>query len=149
MKHVWSVLCERVSTDRATNTLSLLTCLEELTVAEVPAAVPNATIGTLWFKESDGPEQLSIRFSVENPEGLLTVLHEGQLEVTKQRQRANLAMANFTFKLTGVYFFRVYQEQNTDEWVEVSCTPVVVRSSSTVSDEQAIGQGALGPEAEA
>src|SRR5690349_10209037 len=100
MRHVWSVLCSRATTDRDTNNVSLIEVLEqvEFVVREplnYPANTPfNAQLVTLWARSPlDVPTRTMARLRLLSPTGteLAAVESEVDLETsTRNRQLLNV-----------------------------------------------------------
>ena len=50
IKHIWSVLCERISIDQYSNLASYLSCIEGITIKKLPFTFPSLAFGSRWYK---------------------------------------------------------------------------------------------------
>ena len=65
---VRSILCKRVITDRDTNDVSYIDCVEQLAPKKLPAPLPRLFLATLW-KPDDTGEAPRLRVVVKGPDG--------------------------------------------------------------------------------
>jgi len=134
IKHVWSVLCERVITDENTNTISYFTCIERLNVLKLPATVPLITLGVLWEKSGKLDEELSFRLTFVRPDDVKEKLFN-ELHVVKAiRHRTSLVLNGMLINKYGTYAL-VLEMKKSNKWVVVSETSfVVVEKEEIVAD---------------
>jgi hypothetical protein len=124
-KHVWSVLCERISIDQNTNLVSYLTSTEGFTTESLPIAVLNLAYGTRWYKEGDGEEILRIRLFLVAPDGSEKELITGEQKSKANNHRTNIMLNGLFFEQSGDYMFKL-QMQEDDKWVTVHEMPLTI-----------------------
>src|SRR4051794_7626248 len=112
-RHIWSILCRRVITDRESNTSSYIDALEEFVTSGVPVRVNMIMIGTLWAKANEEEDLLEVRVRVLSPAG-----HEIHVENGPEvrfgnfrRFRLNLGVLGLPIDLPGVYEFCIEHRQ--------------------------------------
>jgi hypothetical protein len=115
-KHIWSVLCERISVDQRTNLVSYLSCIEGIRALELPFAVPNLSLGTLWLTDNKKAEKIVFRLVLGCPDSTEKVLVEGsQEQAPSARARINLILDGLAVDQTGQHIFRL-EMLNNDSW---------------------------------
>lgn len=115
-KHIWSVLCERISVDQRTNLVSYLSCIEGIRAHELPFAVPNLSLGTLWLTDKKTTEKITFRLVLGCPDQTEKLLVEGsQEQAPSARARINLILDGLAVDQTGQHTFRV-EMLNNDSW---------------------------------
>lgn len=127
IKHIWSILCERISIDKKTNLLSYLTCVEEFTVTQLPVSSPILAFGTLWQTDSPSQEKLIFKLILIMPDGSEKVLFESKDFVfEKERHRTNVILNGLTFDQTGTHIFKMQKKQK-NEWETVAEIPMKIK----------------------
>lgn len=126
LKHVWSVLCERVSVDRHTNLCSYLSCIEAVTTKNLPAVMQSLTYGCRWNKDDDPKEVLKVKLIVISPDGKeIPLVESAESVIERKNHRLNIILDGMSFKHAGVYTFRL--KRNIDgKWSKVHDTPLSV-----------------------
>lgn len=115
-KHLWSVLCERISIDQRTNLVSYLTCMEGVTARQLPGAVPTLAIGSLWQRDSDEEHSFVFKLVVVSPDKSEKMLLQGSQDFgPTEKARTNFVMDGFPIEQTGQYVFRI-ETQNVSDW---------------------------------
>jgi hypothetical protein len=108
IKHIWSILCERISIDQETNLVSYLTCVEEITANKLPAVHPLFAMGSIWHTDCPGEDMLKIRLVCISPDGTRRDLIETkEFKLDKERHRTNLILNGISFDQAGKYMFRL------------------------------------------
>jgi hypothetical protein len=119
MKNIWSILCTRSIIDQRTNALSLIDCVDELTVTfskleEMSAAQKNIPIVlevvSLWHDEAKETERiLPYIIEIVDPSGqkIGEFKNEAKFEVGKTRLRAITGINGVKLTSEGKYFFKV------------------------------------------
>ncbi len=124
--HIWSILCERISIDRETNLASYLTCIEEITVTQLPFANPLFSLGTLWKTDAPQKDVLKFRVMLISPEKSEKLLLESKDYIfEKERHRANIILNGISFERDGTHIFRIQRKIN-KEWHTVSEIPIKI-----------------------
>lgn len=125
-RHVWSVLCQQVITDRETNTTSYITCLDSFGLREFPEPFPSVFLGSLWKRSEEG-DAIEMRVRVFSPDGdvLLTRAHPRKEFGDFQRYRINLRLGGFDITAPGDYEF-VVEHRHDIGWEEDVRIPVTV-----------------------
>jgi len=136
-KLLWALPCSQVLTDRETNTVSYITCVEEMGVRELPGKFSGLFVGTHWTRTSEEDDYIRSRIRVFNPSGEEVYTRELEEKAFEdfQRYRINVQVSGFDITETGKYDIAVEQEENGD-WVEESRFPVWISevASTEVSD---------------
>lgn len=119
MKNIWSILCTRSLIDQRTNALSLIDCVDELTITfskleEMSAVNKNIPISlevvSLWHDEKKETERiLTYIIEIVDPHGQKVgeFRNEARFEVGKTRLRAITGINGLKLIGEGKYFFRV------------------------------------------
>ena len=119
MKNIWSILCTRSIIDQRTNALSLIDCVDELTVTfskleEMSAVNKNIPIilevVSLWHDEAKEAERiLPYIIEIVDPQGqkIGEFRNEAKFEVGKTRLRAITGINGVKLTSEGKYFFKV------------------------------------------
>ncbi len=124
IKHIWSILCEKVVTDKDTGVTSYLSAIEAIIVKSVPVTMPFLALGSLWRTDNPAGDNLQFRVSLIHPESKWEkqlVTSEGTLLVTK-RYRSNVVMNGSEFVQAGTYMFKV-EVCNNGKWEQVAEIP--------------------------
>ena len=136
VRHVWTVLCSKTSTDKDTNNISLFEVVEQVQVtgpggALAEAAVVPTTLElvSLWTRADFGtPTRATTRAALLFPDG--SAAGEAEMDVdlvAAQRNRTIIKLPGLPFKLPGVMRFVVsLRQDNAEEWTEVASIPVNV-----------------------
>ena len=142
MEHVWTVLTERIITDKKTNQVSLIDTVEEIKAVFPPGPVQvypipfDAWFVSLWTRsDATKPEKGRFRISWIGPAGeiLIPPRPEGEeLDLTEKiRVRISTHMISVPSNGNGRYNYIVEQEIEA-QWVRVAKIPVDV----TIEEEE-------------
>ena len=133
MRHVWTVVCEKVVVDSRTNNASL-DVLEQVLLgpeafgSDAPVLVPMPmTIASLWHRnELDDPERGTARMTIIDPSGTRIAEAEIAVDLTQHvRSRSFAQTGGMPITGVGVYEFVIEQQAN-DDWTEVARVPLQV-----------------------
>lgn len=135
--------CERVIIEQGANTVSLISVIQELTVA-VPSDVPaNAAAPQRWYviamwqrDEKETAQRFEQRLVVENPKGehLLELLTP--FELSKETHRNIGAIDGFPISIAGRYTLRLSVRQagrSDTKWEEIADYPVKLIHTTVAS----------------
>ncbi|MBI5849315.1 MAG: hypothetical protein HZB31_15445 [Nitrospirae bacterium] len=125
IKHVWTILCEKIITDQQTNQTSYLTALEGVNTGTFPAAIPYIALGVLWFKDSVDEEPLKFRIILISPNKDEKTLLETEQVLKAGNHRTNIVLNGYPVQAAGTYFFKV-QVLKENLWTTASETPLVI-----------------------
>jgi hypothetical protein len=126
VRHVWTVICTTIITDRETNATSYINTIEAAGVPSFPALLPPLSIGTNWRKDSDELVSLRIRVKFALPDGSVrNVVQVPDTDVTRRRHRLNIVCGEIEVREPGVHFF-VVQIKQKDRWETVCRIPLDV-----------------------
>lgn len=135
VKHIWSVLCERISQDQASNLISYLTCIEALVVPGLPVLVQNLALGSRWNRDGDTEETLKFRLLLQLPDQTEQVLISAQATIKEANHRTNFVLNGVIFAQAGEHCF-ILQTQKDSNWVTVSEVPFYIKvDAKTLSEE--------------
>lgn len=134
-KHIWSVLCERISQDQASNLVSYLTCIEGLAVPGLPILVQNLALGSRWYRDGDIEETLEFRLLLRLPDQTEQVLISAQATIKEANHRTNFILNGMMFAQAGKYCF-VLQKQKDSAWVTVSEVPFDIKVEARSASEE-------------
>ena len=145
MRHVWSVFCRTALTDRGSNSVSLLECVERVSAEyvgpEPPPDVPLfCKLVTLWRRsESDVPERRKVTILVQGPSGDIVRDLKYELDLSEHvRSRALIEINALPYHGNGLYEFVVMAEDDTsDTPVEVARIPVEIAIDHQTSEVSA------------
>ena len=141
IKHMWSILCNKMITDTTTNTVTLIDIIEEVSgVVKLKKSdlnnqltMPlNYSLVSMWYKEK--PNDLTEM----NCEVKVTLITPEKKEVNQdpvsfhfpsanRRLRTQINIQGFPVTVSGDYYFKVEFRENTkDEFKVVSQFPIQV-----------------------
>jgi Family of unknown function (DUF6941) len=133
IKHIWSVLCERISVDQQTNLVSYLTCIEEITIAKLPAMHSLFALGSIWRTDHPGEDILKIRLIQISPDrSKKTLIETDDFKLEKERHRTNLILNGIPFDQAGTYVFRI-ESQSEAIWKTEAEIPLKVTLRAAIS----------------
>ena len=144
MKHAWTVLCQKSTIDKDTNTMSLVDVFEELTFnKEVPdkkvTGVPlSFELVSLWYdnlyeKESSGT--LLVEVYDEQNKKLKEFTHEFVIPKQFKRMRTRVRVNGLPFSGLGDYTIRISYKHGTEkEYTEVTELPLELRAEKSVKE---------------
>lgn len=106
-KYVWGVLCERIITDRETNSVSYIDCSHAFATKELPAPVPALYLGTLWEREEAG-EKLRVRVLMVTPHGKpIFEFETPEIPMSAPRHRVNVYLNRGKVEEFGRHTIRI------------------------------------------
>ena len=106
IKHIWSVICERIVVDQTTNLVSYQTCLEGITAAKLPFNLTAFAFGSRWYKDSSDDEKLSFRLTCVTPKGNENLLVQVDDQIlSAPSHRTNILLNGLPFEEEGTYYF--------------------------------------------
>jgi hypothetical protein len=109
-------MCERISIDQETNLVSYLTCIEEISVTQLPVIHPLFAIGSIWKTDRPGDDVLKVRLVRISPDGQENELIEtSDFRLEKERHRTNIILNGISFDQVGTYIFKV-QSRTDGTW---------------------------------
>ncbi len=105
----WALTCQRVITDRETNTVSYIDAIEELSFTQLPFPFPPIYVATLWKRDVVG-EAIDVRLSFRDTEGNeINQFTQHLSDSTAIRHRLNVVIGGFTINKPGEYHVLVEQ----------------------------------------
>ena len=125
-KHVWSVLCERVSVDQQSNLVTHLTCVEGIDTMQLPFPLLSLTYATRWYKDDDSEGSIKARLMHIAPDGSETKLAEGELKTVIRNQRFNILLNGLVISQSGTHKFKLLQEHE-GHWIVAHEMPFNVK----------------------
>jgi hypothetical protein len=138
LKHIYSVLCERIIIDQRTNLASYLNCVEGLSAKKLPAALQNLAFGSRWYKHGKSDEILKFKLSVISPTGDEKQLIESKEQVVQSdNHRTNIILDGLSFEQDGTYIFRL-KKQEGEKWNVVHEIPLKVEITSLVEENKPV-----------
>ena len=142
IEHIWSIACERSTTDRETNNLSLLNILEQVNLLG-PAPDPAAKMAlplhfeltSLWCRSNPDQAEESIgRIKMRAPNGAEILESEFPVDLTQNiRMRTQMRSIAFPLLGTGRYTFTVEIRRADGNWEHVARIPLQVESLAQVA----------------
>ena len=133
-KHVWSVLCERVSIDQNSNLASHFTCIEGIETIQLPFPLLTLTYASRWYKDDDTEEIIKVNLVLIAPDGSETKLVEGEAKTALRNQRFNILLNGLMISQSGTHKFKLLQEHE-GHWVVAHEMPFNVKLLSKESME--------------
>lgn len=125
-RHLWSVLCQSVITDRETNSVSYINSIEEITAVQLPVRLPLVFVGTLWQKDDKGSD-LEVRVRILAPDGRdIRETTFGPQPFRQLRWRLNFGFEGAQLEGVGEYSF-VIEHKIAKEWSEATRLPLAVK----------------------
>lgn len=137
IKHVWSVLCTDVISDRERNTVSYINCVEHLKAPQFPATLFPLYLAIMWEAEpteaeSQGPERLRMKVTHVDPQGSKKKLFESpEVPVEWPKLRTNVRLVDVQVTQPGIHRLHVHQK-NGGRWKKVADIPFSVRLEEKV-----------------
>jgi hypothetical protein len=136
-KHVFSLLCERVSIDQQSNLVSYLTSIEGVETVQLPFPLLTLTYASRWYKDNDSGESLKVNLFLIAPDGSETKLAEVEFSTISRNHRLNILLHGLMFSQGGTHQFRLLQEHE-GHWIVVHELPFNVKLVSKESIEAKI-----------
>ena len=131
--HVWSVLCETSLLDQDSKLISLINCLEEITIPEEPApdkALPIVvSLVSMWVRsDPNTPSKGQTRINFVSPSGNTLQSLANDVDLTNhERLRARGQFQGLKTPEDGQYHFEVeFRENDQQEWSRVAFVPFKV-----------------------
>lgn len=137
LKHMWSVLCERISIDRHSNLCSYLSCIEAITTSSLPAVIQNLSFGCRWNKSGESKETLRLKLTVISPDGKeIPLIESAESVIEGKNHRVNFILNGMSFKQNGIYTFRLKRHVG-NKWSKVQDIPLNVFLKD--ADKESVG----------
>ncbi|MCK9594217.1 MAG: hypothetical protein PHH68_01030 [Candidatus Omnitrophica bacterium] len=126
IKNIWTVLASNIITDKETNMVSYVNCIEIVITKGLPAKMPTIGIGTLWEKETDQDNSLMVKITLISPSGKIKdVFKTDSIPLPVRRHRLNIIAGNLVAEEEGEYKIRV-EVMGLDKWIIANEVPFVV-----------------------
>ena len=110
---LWALTCQRVITDRDTNSVSYIDGVEAFGVPKIPFRFPPFYVAMLWRRESTEDDlRTRVQMSAPNGKELLSFEPEIQKDLHALRHRINILLGGMPIDLPGVYTIRVQGMKN-------------------------------------
>jgi|WetSurMetagenome_2_1015567.scaffolds.fasta_scaffold16780_5 hypothetical protein len=136
IRHVWSILCERISIDQNSNLLSYFTCIEGIRTKKLPITLKPLSFGTRWCMEGENKEKIEFQLILVAPSGKEVRLHADQFTMLKKNHRSNFILDGLKIEEFGEYNFRMRMKKE-DKWITVANIPLNVELESNKEIEAA------------
>jgi hypothetical protein len=120
MKNIWSSLCARALIDQRTNALSLIDCIDEITInfvspEEMSAATKNIPLAfelvSLWHDDVNKDQERILAYTIEiyDPKGdkISEFKNQAKFETSKTRLRTITGINGLKITSEGKYLFQV------------------------------------------
>jgi len=122
----WALTCNRVITDRETNSVSYIDALEAFAVSSFPVPFPPVCVSTLWRRESSR-DILHPRLRIENPsrKTIQTFEPSTPTPLSKQRHRLNVILGGAPIESPGEYHI-VIEQRVGESWRVAQTLPIDV-----------------------
>jgi hypothetical protein len=146
MKQIWSILCSSSSVDKQTNSLSIYSVLEELTLLKsevmqkqkeikegsLPVVFPFQLI-TLWERAESGILNETAKIQLIDPHGktLLDTDYAVKIEQQQERNRFIASFNAFPFTNEGVYQFKILLK-NHDKFLQLGSADFRVKLADKI-----------------
>lgn len=116
-KLMWSLLCERVITDQATNVMSYVDAVEAVGTEKLPARLQRVFLCTVW-RRNDESEELVVGLHVFAPSGqeLVTFKSPAIAFGQERRTRLNFELTGIPLEELGDYKILLEQQVEQDGW---------------------------------
>ena len=139
MKHIWTVVCERILEDPLDKTVSLIQILEALNISPVPGIqkiqgeilMPTPlTLVTYWTRTNDSvAEEFRLRAGVRMPDGTEKSTPEILCKLTNMNYRQVFRLGSIPYMGLGRYWFYVEQTLEGTEWKRAAEVPFELREA--------------------
>lgn len=124
---MWALLCQRVITDRDTNSVSYIDGVESLAAVQLPSPLPPLMIATVWMRKRRS-ESLRMRVRVLSPKSEEIVSYEVPTKLDfddQKRQRVNINIGGLTIAAEGEYEVAIDQYVS-KTWREEARVPLEI-----------------------
>ncbi|MEA3336482.1 MAG: hypothetical protein U9R25_11265 [Chloroflexota bacterium] len=142
--HVWSVLCRLAITDQDTNTISLISAVEQLNVQDVPKSegiikAPFTLVSLFERADASKPSLGMYRITVKKPSSEPLVSEVFPIDLTDhQRTRLKVEFEGLPAEEEGRFFFLVDLKPEADaNWQPVAKIPLTVIFQPQKNEDQA------------
>jgi len=106
----WALICNRVITDKETNSVSYIDALEAFAVSSFPIPFPPVCVSTLWRRESE-EDTLRVRIRIQDPAGQTIQSFEPDqpTPLPKKRHRLNVILGGAEIREPGEFVIIIEQ----------------------------------------
>lgn len=133
-RHIYSLLCSKLSIDQKTNTISIFEVLERLEFTlggtkVIPEGVPfTATFLSMWARSDQlTPEKHKQRLRLLSPNGKDLGTFEMEVDLTEfPRARTFAEVHGLKLDGQGWYEWQLEAQQELGQWIEVARFPLEV-----------------------
>lgn len=135
IRNVWTVLCRDIITDRESNAVSYLRCIEEGSASGLPARIGPVYLGTLWEKVDQAPVSIRFRVVTVSPgRKKLVVLQTKPIILAERRHRLNFRLNFLVFEEFGIYSLALEFNRG-DQWEAAAEISVLINQ---VQEQRAV-----------
>lgn len=128
--------CERVIVEQGSNTVSLISVLQEITVGPAEKITSNTVAPTAWYvlsmwhrEESEPVTKQVQRLIVESPNGKTLVEVFTEFDMAKGSHRNIALIQGLPIGDTGRYVLRLALKTDKGDWSEIATYPFTVKHS--------------------
>jgi len=102
IKNIWCALCQKVLTDKETNLVSLIACVDSFTTPKIPVNISPLSLSTCWEKDSDTSEKFKVKISYKSPSGKIKeIFTTDDIVMENKIHRTNFVMDGFLINEEG------------------------------------------------
>ena len=139
-----SLLCKRIITDRETNDVTYVDCVERLVPKKIPAPLPTMYLATLW-KPSDDGDQPKLRVSIQGPSAKKPFRHEFPpiaIKPEHKSHRININIQGAPITEYGDHHIRIeVRTEQASRWTRLADIPLEIIEAPQDGEEHADQQG--------
>lgn len=134
--HIWSVLCQNLIVDAASNLVSMINIVTSIRVHELPASCPAFSLATLWERDQDKEkDEMKLRIHHEGPSGdKVHILETENLTFTSRFHRVNVHLSSLNVEQQGRHKI-VVQNKRGARWKKETELPLWIELASEKTEE--------------
>ena len=135
---VRSLLCKRIITDRESNDVTFIDCVEQLAPKQLPAPLPRLFLATLWKSDEDEQAAPELRVTFIGPNRRKVFSQEFppiEIEPKHSSHRVNIDLQGAPVKAYGEHSVRIeVRSGGAMRWTKVADLPLEIVEPPPQSD---------------
>ncbi len=132
IKHIFSLICNRTSIDKDTNSLSIFNVIEQITVFSEPEKTVQLPmhfeIISQWMRSEENiPCSSNAKIYLCDPQGISKTNVEIKIDLLKNIVgRTIIRVSGIELRGPGMYKFQIEIQQENTEWIKIASIPFLV-----------------------
>ena len=134
IKNILTVICQSIITDKETNLVSYLNCIEQIKSPQFPIRLPFVSLGMLWQKTEEKSLTLKVRIKLLSPDNKEKTIGEMKSDMNNPRQRQHIVMNGLPIECPGKYIF-IVENYTSNKWKQATSVSLDVIQEKIVPNK--------------